>query len=223
MNLVILGKPGAGKGSLCEQFKKYDEVFHVSTGDIFRAEIKAQTELGILADSYISKGQLCPDEVTNEIIKNLLKKDPNKSYLFDGYPRTVNQAEALKVNMAELGIKLDAVIDMIVPDDIVIERLSSRRICSNCRAIYNTRNHNPKIEGVCDICGGKVIIRDDDKIEAITKRLSVYENQTKPLIDYYTENKLIVNVDGLLDPKPLYDVIKKNLMNNTNSLSSENL
>lgn len=222
MNLVILGKPGAGKGSICEEFIKNDNVCHVSTGDIFRAEIKAKTELGILADSYISKGHLCPDEVTNEIIFNVLKQDKNRSYLFDGYPRTLNQAQALEKMMAELGVKLDAVIDMLVDDNIVIERLSSRRVCSKCREIYNTRNHNPKVAGICDRCGGEVITRDDDKIDSIKERLNVYENQTKPLIQFYTSNGLIMNVDGSKNSETLYKIVKENLAKNA-SLSSNNL
>ena len=168
MNLVILGKPGAGKGTLCTYCTEKANLYHVSTGDIFREEIKAKTPLGILADSYISKGNLCPDSVTNEIIKNLLLKDPKKNYLFDGYPRTVNQADALAQIMKELGIKLDAVIDMDVKDELVIERLSTRRLCRNCGAIYNTRNHMPKVDGKCDLCGGEIYTRADDQVDAIT-------------------------------------------------------
>ncbi|MBP5343017.1 adenylate kinase [bacterium] len=211
MNLVILGKPGAGKGTLCQYCVKKANLCHISTGDIFRQEISAKTPLGILADSYISKGNLCPDSVTNEIIKNILLKDPSRSYLFDGYPRTVNQADALAQMMNELGIKLDAVIDMNVSDEIVIERLSTRRLCRNCGAIYNTRNHMPKVEGKCDLCGGEIYTRDDDQVDAIKERLSVYKSKTQPLIDYYTNNGLIMIVDGSLHPRDLYQVIKNNL------------
>ena len=211
MNLVILGKPGAGKGTLCAYCVEKASLTHISTGDIFREEIKAKTPLGILADSYISKGNLCPDSVTNEIIKNVLLKDPNKSYLFDGYPRTVNQADALAEMMKELGIKLDAVIDMNVNDDLVIERLSTRRLCRNCGTIYNTRNHMPKVEGKCDICGGEIYTRDDDQVDAIKERLKVYKTKTQPLIDYYTNTGLLMVVDGSLPPEELYQVIKTNL------------
>lgn len=221
MNFVILGKPGAGKGSICEEFKK-NNLIHLSTGDIFRREIASQSELGLLANSYIRKGNLVPDEVTNDIIKKILVENPNKDYIFDGYPRTINQAQALKKNMDDLGIELDAVINLIVDDDLVIERLSSRRVCKKCGAIYNTRNHNPKVEGVCDKCGGEVITRADDKIEAIKERLNVYNNQTAPLIDYYIKEGLIMNVDGSLETIDLYQVVMKNL-NERKSLSSINL
>ena len=216
---MILGKPGAGKGSLCSVFIEKENLCHISTGDIFRKEIASKSELGILADSYISKGQLCPDDVTNKIIEKILKKNPDKSYLFDGYPRTVNQAQDLEKSLKSLGKNLDACIDLTVPDDLVILRLTSRRVCSNCQAIYNVRNHNPKVEGVCDICGGKVITRDDDKIEAITKRLSVYEKQTRPLVDYYASNGLLIEVDGSLDSDVLYLDVKKKL----NSKNQKNI
>lgn len=196
MNLVMLGKPGAGKGSVCEEFTKNSDCIHLSTGDIFRKEIAAKTPLGILADSYISQGLLVPDDVTNNIIKNILSVNPNASYVFDGYPRTVNQAEALNKMMKEIGIKLDAVIELEVLDSLVLTRLTSRRVCSSCGAIYNLRNHPPKVEGICDNCGAKVIQREDDRVDAIQNRLNVYRAQTQPLIDYYKKENLLKVVDG---------------------------
>ncbi|MCR5741621.1 MAG: adenylate kinase [Gammaproteobacteria bacterium] len=207
MNLLLLGKPGAGKGSVAEVIKKNTNIIHLSTGDIFRKEMKEETELGLLAKSYINKGQLVPDEVTNEIIKSVLKKNPNNSYLFDGYPRTVNQAIFLKGAMKELGMKLDGVFDLETDDDLVIERLSSRRVCKACGAIYNTRNHNPKVEGVCDVCGGEIIQRKDDKAEAIKERLVVYETQTKPLIDYYQAEGLLYKLDSSKESIYVYNDI----------------
>ena len=207
MNILVLGKPGAGKGSVAEVFKEKTDIVHLSTGDIFRREMKEETELGLLAKSYIDKGNLVPDEVTNEIIRNILKKAPEKSYLFDGYPRTVNQAIFLKSAMAELGMKLDGVFDMETPNSLVIERLSSRRVCRSCGFIYNTRNHNPQVAGVCDICGGPVVQRKDDEAEAIKERLVVYERQTKPLIEYYESENLLFKVDGVKDSIDIFNEI----------------
>ena len=204
MNILLLGKPGAGKGSVAKEFKEKMNIIHLSTGDIFRNEIQTKTELGILADSYISKGLLVPDEVTNEIIRSVLKKNPEGNYLFDGYPRTVNQAKFLKGAMAELGMKLDGVFDLETSDELVIVRLSSRRVCKTCGMIYNTRNHNPKVDGVCDVCGGKIIQRADDKEEAIKERLKVYNAQTKPLIEYYTNEGLLHTVDSTKDSDELF-------------------
>lgn len=204
MNILVLGKPGAGKGSVAEVIKEKSEITHLSTGEIFRKEIREKTELGILAKSYIDKGQLVPDEVTNEIIRSILKKDPTKSYLFDGYPRTVNQAIFLKDAMAKLGMTLDGVFDLELGDEMVIERLTSRRVCKKCSMIYNTRNHNPKVEGVCDVCGGEIIQRDDDKIDAIKARLVVYESQTKPLIEFYKNEGILYKIDGYKDAIDCY-------------------
>lgn len=207
MNILLLGKPGAGKGSVAKEFKEKMNIVHLSTGDIFRNEIHEKAELGLLADSYISKGLLVPDEVTNEIIRSVLKKDPTNNYLFDGYPRTVNQAKFLKSAMAELGMKLDGVFDLETSDELVIVRLSSRRVCKTCGMIYNTRNHNPKVEGVCDVCGGKIIQRADDKEEAIKERLKVYNAQTKPLIEYYRNEGLLHSVDSTKDSPELFEDI----------------
>jgi len=204
MNILVLGKPGAGKGSVAEVIKEKTDIIHLSTGDIFRKEIAQKTELGILAKSFIDKGNLVPDEITNEIINNILKKDPSKSYLFDGYPRTVNQAVSLKKAMKALGMGLDGVFDLEISDELVIERLTSRRVCKKCSMIYNTRNHNPKVPGVCDNCGGEIIQRDDDKIDSIKARLVVYENQTKPLIEYYDSEKILYKVDGSKDAIDCY-------------------
>lgn len=196
MNLIIVGKPGAGKGSVAEVFKQKGAIIHLSTGDIFRKEMKEHTTLGELALSYIGKGQLVPDSVTNDIIYKILEKNPSGSYLFDGYPRTVNQAECLEQMMEKLNMKLDLVCDLKVTDDLVIFRLSGRRVCKSCGTIYHVINHPPKKDSICDVCGGEVIQRADDKEEAIKARLNVYQNQTKPLVDYYKAKGLLRSVDG---------------------------
>lgn len=218
MILILFGKPGSGKGTLSKEFEKHENVFHISTGDIFRNEIEAKTKLGILADSYISKGQLCPDDVTCEIIKNILINNKDKSIIFDGFPRTVKQADALNEMLDELNLKLDACINLVVNDEEVIERLSSRLQCKSCGEIYNRRNHMPKVGLICDKCGNMLYQRDDDNIESIKARLSVYENKTKPLIDYYVTKGKLVEMDGLLDSYKLYNAVKSSITaNNTSS------
>ncbi len=220
MNLIILGKPGAGKGSLCSEFERNEDIIHISTGQIFRKEISAKTPLGILADSYISKGNLVPDDVTNEIMKNLLSKNPTAGYLFDGYPRTINQAQALTEMMKELGMKLDAVIDIDISDEVVTNRLMSRRVCANCGATYNTLFHMPKDGKTCDVCGGALTIRGDDNMDAIKERLYVYQNQTQPLIEYYTKLDKMVILNGDAKPSELYTEFVK-MADSKDSLSSK--
>jgi len=222
MNIVLLGKPGAGKGSLCTEITKNEHAIHVSTGQIFRNEIAKGTELGKIADSYISKGNLVPDDITNKIMENLLRSNPNASYLFDGYPRTLNQAIGLTKLSKDLGINLDAVIDLDVDDDLVIKRLLSRRVCKNCGETYNLITRNPKVEGICDVCGKEITIRHDDNEIAIKERLHVYIEQTQPLIDYYKKLGLLIKVDASKDPHELYRDIKEKLSGNV-SLSSKNL
>jgi len=213
MNILVFGKPGAGKGSVAEVFSEKSKMVHLSTGDIFRREIREKTELGLLADSYISKGQLVPDSVTNDIIRKILEKDPHNSYLFDGYPRTINQAISLDKIMNDLGMNLNDVFDLEVDDNLVIWRLTARRVCSKCGAIYNLHNHLPKVDGVCDECGSPLIQRSDDTIKEINNRLQVYKNQTKPLIDYYQKKNLLFQVDGTKDAYDVYLAIMDILHN----------
>ena len=222
MNIVLLGKPGAGKGSLCTEITKNEHAIHISTGQIFRNEIAKGTELGKIADSFISKGNLVPDDITNKIMENILKSNPDASYLFDGYPRTLNQAIGLTKLSKDLGINLDAVIDLDTEDEVVIKRLLSRRVCKNCGETYNLITRNPKVEGICDVCGKEITIRHDDNETAIKERLDVYNKQTQPLIDYYQKLGILIKVDGSKDPDALYRDIKDILSNNV-SLSSENL
>ena len=190
MVLIMLGAPGTGKGTVANILKDKLGIPQVSTGDIFRKHIKEQTELGKLADTYISKGQLVPDEVTIDLVKNRLQDDDVKNgIILDGFPRTVVQAEALDKILEEQDRKVDMVINLTTPKEEIIERIVNRRICSNpeCKTIYNLILNPPKQEGICDKCGSKLIQRDDDNRETVESRLKNYFEVTSPLVDYYTK------------------------------------
>ena len=208
MDLILLGLPGAGKGTQAEYIVQEFNVPHISTGDIFRAALKNETPLGLEAKKYMDAGDLVPDEVTNNIVKERLQEDDVKDgFLLDGYPRTLNQSEALKGNLEDLGRNLDAVIYLNVPKEILIERLAGRYICSSCGATYHKLNNPTKKEGVCDACGGELILRDDDKPETVLNRLKIYHDQTQPLIDYYTEKGILKEVDGTVEMDKVFDAI----------------
>ena len=197
MRLLIMGRPGAGKGTQAANIKEYYGIPHISTGDMFRAAIKEGTELGKLAKSYMDKGALVPDEVTIGIVKErLLKDDCKKGFLLDGFPRNVLQAEALDSFMKEQGISLDAVLDVNVDASILIRRIVGRRICKTCGATYHIVFNPTKVEGKCDACGADTVLRDDDKPETVQKRLAVYHEQTQPLIEYYDKQGILKSVDG---------------------------
>ena len=185
MYIIMLGAPGTGKGTIGNEICKHYNLMHIATGDIFRAEIKNQTELGKKANEYISKGQLVPDDVTIAMCESYLDKSDN--VLLDGFPRTIHQAEALKEYLANKGKSVTAVIDLNVPDEDIVVRTSSRIICSNkeCGAVFNTVFMKPKVEGICDVCGSKLIKRPDDNPDTIRKRLETYHKQTEPLIEFY--------------------------------------
>ena len=195
MYIIMLGAPGTGKGTIGNEICKKYNLEHVATGDIFRDEIKRQTELGKKANEYISKGELVPDEVTINMVKG--KLDTLNNVLLDGFPRTIMQAESLKEYLESKGEKITAVINLVVPDEDLIKRTSSRIICSNkeCGASYNTIFMPPKQEGVCDKCGAKLIKRKDDEPETIKQRLEVYYENTKPLIEYYENEGLLEKID----------------------------
>ena len=204
MRLLIMGRPGAGKGTQAANIKEYYGIPHISTGDMFRAAIKEGTELGKLAKSYMDKGALVPDEVTIGIVKErLLKDDCKKGFLLDGFPRNVLQAEALDSFMKEQGISLDAVLDVNVDTSILIRRIVGRRICKTCGATYHIVFNPTKVEGKCDACGADTVLRDDDKPETVQKRLAVYHEQTQPLIEYYDKQGILKSVDGT---KPMDEV-----------------
>ena len=196
MNIVLFGPPGSGKGTQAKMLVEEYRIPHISTGDILRDNLKNKTKLGLEAKSYMDKGELVPDEVLIGIIKDRLSQsDCASGFLLDGYPRTLPQADALSKILDEIGMKLDVVLNIDVPDEELIKRLSGRRMCP-CGASYHVLFNQPKQEGICDLDGNKLYQRDDDREEAIMHRLDVYKTQTQPLIDYYTKEGLMVTVNG---------------------------
>ena len=193
MKLIILGAPGSGKGTTATVLREKYSLAHISTGDIFRANIKNGTPLGVEAKSYIDKGALVPDSVTIRMVEDRLSQDDTKNgYILDGFPRTLAQAEALDEFLAKNGSSIDAVLSIVVDDEIIKDRVSSRRVCEKCGASFNVRFKPTKVEGVCDECGGKVVQRADDNAETVAARLETYYKNTKPLIDFYEARGLIV-------------------------------
>ena len=200
MHILLMGPPGAGKGTQAAALVKELGVPHISTGDMFRAAIKEGTEMGKKAKSFIDAGNLVPDEVTIGIVRDRLAKDDcKKGFILDGFPRTVGQAEALKGILSELGLALDKVLNISVPSSELIERAVGRRICKACGATYHLKFNPTKVEGKCDECGGELYQRADDTAETMGNRLKKYEESTKPLIDYYTAAGVYAEVDGLQD------------------------
>ena len=198
----MLGAPGAGKGTQAKMIAEKYSIPHISTGDIFRANIKNGTELGKKAKSYMDKGQLVPDELTLDLIMDRFKQDDCKNgYVLDGFPRTIPQAEALDTALKAKGEKVD------VPDENIVKRMGGRRACVGCGATYHVVYSPTKVEGVCDKCGEELIVRDDDKPETVLNRLEVYHNQTQPLIDYYNEQGILKSVDGTVDMKDVFNAI----------------
>ena len=194
---ILLGGPGAGKGTMAAKIiEKYD-IPHISTGDIFRANIKNGTELGKKAKEYMDQGLLVPDELTvNLVIDRVSNDDCKNGYVLDGFPRTIPQAEALDNALTARGEKIDFAVNVEVPDENIINRMSGRRACLTCGATYHTEFIKPRVEGICDNCGSTLVLRDDDKPETVKKRLDVYHDQTQPLIDYYSGKNVLAEVDG---------------------------
>lgn len=200
VNLVLMGLPGAGKGTQADKIVGKYNIPHISTGDMFRAAIKEGTELGLQAKSFMDKGELVPDEVTIGIVRERLSKaDCEKGFLLDGFPRTVAQAEALDTMLADLGKKIDYVINIDVDQSILMERLTGRRICKNCGATYHLVFNPPAKEGVCDRCGGELYQRADDNAETVQNRLDVNIQQTKPLLNFYEDKGYLRNINGQQD------------------------
>lgn len=200
VNLVLMGLPGAGKGTQADKIVGKYNIPHISTGDMFRAAIKEGTELGLQAKSFMDKGELVPDEVTIGIVRERLSKaDCEKGFLLDGFPRTVAQAEALDSMLADLGKKIDFVINIDVDQSILMERLTGRRICKNCGATYHLVFNPPAKEGVCDRCGGELYQRADDNAETVQNRLDVNIQQTKPLLNFYEDKGYLRNINGQQD------------------------
>ncbi|GAA6292129.1 adenylate kinase [Enterocloster asparagiformis] len=210
MKIIMLGAPGAGKGTQAKKIAAKYQIPHVSTGDIFRANIKNGTELGMKAKSYMDAGGLVPDEITiGMLLDRIHEADCENGYVLDGFPRTIPQAESLTQALAGMEEKIDYAVNVDVPDENIISRMSGRRACLNCGATYHIVYNPPKQEGVCDVCGDKLVLRDDDKPETVQKRLSVYHDQTQPLIEYYEKAGVLKQVDGTQDMEAVFqDIVK---------------
>lgn len=210
MKIIMLGAPGAGKGTQAKMIADKYSVPHVSTGDIFRANIKNGTELGKEAKKFMDQGLLVPDELTVKILLDrVAQEDCKNGYVLDGFPRTIPQAEVLEKALNELGDQIDYAIDVDVPDENIIRRMSGRRSCLSCGATYHIEHVPPKTEGICDRCGKELVLRDDDKAETVKNRLDVYHKQTQPLIDFYSERNILKTVDGTQDMNDVFAAIVK--------------
>ena len=204
MKIIMLGAPGAGKGTQAKQIAAKYDIPHISTGDIFRANIKNGTELGKKAKTYMDQGALVPDELTCDLVVNRIQQEDCKNgFVLDGFPRTIPQAEALDAALKNLNQTMDYAIDVDVPDDNIVNRMGGRRACVNCGATYHIQFNPTKVEGKCDACGNDLVIRDDDKPETVLKRLTTYHEQTQPLIEYYSKQGILKSVDGT---QPMDDV-----------------
>lgn len=210
MNIIIMGPPGAGKGTQAEFMKAEYKLPHISTGDIFREAVGQGTELGKKAQEYMNAGKLVPDEVTIGIVRErLAREDCAQGFLLDGFPRTTVQAEALDRVLQNMGRKVEAAINISVPQKVLVARLSGRVSCKECKTVYNTSYNPPSKPGRCDKCGGELIQRSDDRGDTVSKRLEVYQEQTSPLLDYYDEHNLLYNIDGNQDSKEVFNEIKE--------------
>lgn len=210
MKIIMLGAPGAGKGTQAKKIAEKYKIPHISTGDIFRANIKNGTELGNKAKTYMDQGLLVPDELVVDLVVDRVKQDDcTNGYVLDGFPRTIPQAEALDTALNAIGEKIDYAINVEVPDENIVRRMSGRRACVACGATYHLVHIPPKTEGICDTCGKELILRDDDKPETVEKRLKVYHDQTQPLIDYFMKKNVLVEVDGTVDMADVFAAIVK--------------
>ena len=208
MKIIMLGAPGAGKGTQAKMIADKYGVPHISTGDIFRANIKNGTELGMEAKKYMDQGLLVPDELTVRILLDRVAQDDCKNgYVLDGFPRTIPQAEVLDSELTKLGDHIDYAINVDVPDENIVKRRSGRRACLTCGATYHIEHVPPKKEGICDVCGSELVLRDDDKPETVKNRLNVYHEQTQPLIDFYTEKGVLKTVDGTVPMEEVFAAI----------------
>ena len=212
MKLIIMGPPGAGKGTQAALIKEEYKIPHISTGDMFREAIKNETPLGKEAKSYIDRGALVPDSVTIGLVKERLSQpDCQEGFLLDGFPRTIPQAEALNEILKDLNIKLDAVVNIEVDNSVLIDRIVGRRVCPNCKAGYHVTNLKPKVEGICDLCGTELVQRKDDTEETVKNRLDVYAKQTEPLLEFYGKYDLVKTTNGIGDIDVIFNNIKLSL------------
>ena len=208
MKIIMLGAPGAGKGTQAKKIAEKYQIPHISTGDIFRANIKNGTELGKKAKTYMDQGLLVPDELVCDLVVDRVQQDDcKKGYILDGFPRTIPQAESLDAALSRLGEAVDYAINVEVPDENIVKRMGGRRACVGCGATYHLVYAPTKKEGICDVCGGELILRDDDKPETVQKRLGVYHEQTQPLIDYYKNQGILREVDGSVDMEDVFKEI----------------
>ena len=208
MKIIMLGAPGAGKGTQAKKIAEKYSIPHISTGDIFRANIKNGTELGMKAKSFMDAGGLVPDEITiGMLLDRIHEEDCKNGYVLDGFPRTIPQAESLAKALGDMGEAIDYAINVDVPDENIINRMSGRRACLSCGATYHIVYNPPKKEGICDVCGQQLVLRDDDKPETVKKRLDVYHDQTQPLIEYYKKAGVLAEVDGTLDMEEVFQAI----------------
>lgn len=216
MRIIMMGPPGAGKGSQAKIIAKEYSIPHISTGDMFRSALKNETPMGLKAKEYMDKGELVPDSVVNGLVEERIsQQDCKDGYVLDGYPRTINQAEALSEILDKKGQEIDVVLSIDTSDETVVKRLTGRRTCANCGAIYHIDNNPPKEQGVCDFCQHEVVQREDDKEETVRNRLEVYKKQTAPLIDYYQKKELLVEVDGEQELSDVFADIKEILEANS--------
>lgn len=208
MKIIMLGAPGAGKGTQAKRIAEKYSIPHISTGDIFRANIKNGTDLGKKAKEYMDQGLLVPDELTCDLVMDRIQQDDCKNgFVLDGFPRTIPQAEALDAALSKIGQKMDYAIDVDVPDENIVNRMGGRRACLSCGATYHVEFNPTKADGICDACGAQTVLRDDDKPETVQKRLTVYHDQTQPLIDYYKNQGILKSVDGTQPMDSVFDAI----------------
>jgi adenylate kinase len=211
MKVILLGPPGAGKGTIAKALMQHDGSVQISTGDILRAAVAAGTALGQQAEAAMKAGDLVTDELIMGIMEERLQEeDCQQGYLLDGFPRTIPQAEALKALLAKMGEKLDCALELDIPREVIIDRLTTRRTCTNCGEIYNVKSKPPRVEGVCDVCGSEIVQRDDETEEAIENRLQVYNQQTAPLVEFYRNDGLLVSVPSS-DLEPVMQAIQQRL------------
>ena len=210
MKIIMLGAPGAGKGSQASRIAKEYQLPHISTGDIFRANLKEETELGKRAKSFMDKGELVPDDITIAMLLDRIhKEDCKNGYILDGFPRTIPQAEALKEALAKKDEKIDLALDVEASDELIIKRMAGRRTCPNCSAIYHTETLKPKKEGICDLCGAELVQRKDDNEETVKNRLKIYHEMTEPLISYYKKENILEEVDGMEKLDAVFEKVKE--------------